>query len=99
MVTLPIKVTAYDADDKTSYEIDLYPKSKCSICGHPAIAMWNGINEVFVCRDCAINILPRLMADAIMQCQPRIDTILDLHKNSEIAFWQAVASKAVTKKE
>lgn len=97
MVTLPFKVLACDGE--TSYELDMYPTSKCSICGHQAVAMWCGINDVFVCRDCAVNVLPRLTADAIMQCKPRIDTILDLHKNSEIAFWQAIASKAVMKKE
>ncbi len=96
MATLPFKVTAYD--EEASYELDIYPNSKCSICGHQAVAVWIGINDVFVCRDCAVHILPRLTADAIIQCKPRIDTILDLHKNSEIAFWQAIASKAVTER-
>jgi len=40
-------------------------KGKCSFCGDNATAWWRGIHEIFICRECAINTLPRLYIDAL----------------------------------
>ena len=41
----------------------------CFNCDKPAAAVWHGVHgvgsHVEVCSDCAINILPRLIADAV----------------------------------
>lgn len=39
---------------------------KCSACGNDyAIARWVGHQSINICRDCAIEVLPQLIADAI----------------------------------
>lgn len=38
---------------------------KCSFCGNDAVAFWSGNKMVSTCRNCAIRILPRLIADAV----------------------------------
>ncbi len=38
---------------------------KCFVCGNKPDAFWVGHAEVFVCRECAINVLPKLIADAL----------------------------------
>ncbi len=39
----------------------------CSFCGRrQAAAFWQGVMVVSVCRECALVVLPRLMADAVV---------------------------------
>ena len=40
---------------------------RCDICGEQAVAHWLGTRDIFVCRECACAILPRLIADAVVQ--------------------------------
>ena len=44
---------------------------KCSFCGEKPEAYWHEMQTVFVCRSCAVKILPRLIADAVYP--PSID--------------------------
>lgn len=37
----------------------------CDVCGEPADAAWYGKANIHVCQECAINALPKLIADAI----------------------------------
>lgn len=41
--------------------------SVCSFCGGEAQSYWQGIECVRTCSKCAIEVLPKLMADAIVQ--------------------------------
>ena len=42
-----------------------YVGETCTICDKTADAMWSGMRgDVFICAHCAINTLPRLIADA-----------------------------------
>jgi len=38
---------------------------RCSVCGGDPIAVWVGKDAIFVCERCAIEILPRLLGEAI----------------------------------
>jgi hypothetical protein len=39
----------------------------CMICGtNPPRAAWHGHAGIYVCRSCAIDVLPALIADAIL---------------------------------
>jgi ribosomal protein L37AE/L43A len=82
-----------DPDGKNVEEINEFPNAKCSICDKPASAMWRGSIDLFICPKCATNILPRLIADAIVQPQTKMNQISNSLKDAEIAFWQAVAVK------
>jgi hypothetical protein len=65
MARMPVK-TEVENSDGSFDKVDMYPEAKCSICGsdHTA-AMWRGSEEVFICLNCAVNILPRLIAKVI----------------------------------
>jgi ribosomal protein L37AE/L43A len=85
--------TVCDPDGKAVEEINEFPNAKCSICDKTASAMWRGAIDFFICPKCATNILPRLIADAIVQPQTKMNQISNSLKDAEIAFWQAVAVK------
>lgn len=93
MATLPIMIKMCGPDGEVVKEISEFPNAKCSICNKPASAMWRGSIDLFICPECATNILPRLIADAIVQPQTKMNQISNSLKDAEIAFWQAVAVK------
>lgn len=46
---------------------DHYSGATCTICSRRATAMWSGVGgEIFVCQCCALDTLPRLIADAVI---------------------------------
>jgi hypothetical protein len=63
--------------DGTEKEYDLYPDAKCSICGSHPTAMWRGVSDVFICPGCAVDVLPRLIADALTPDDAQYGKILD----------------------
>jgi ribosomal protein L37AE/L43A len=93
MATLPTMVSVFDSNDNFVERINEFPNAKCSVCNKPASAMWRGATDLFICQECAVNILPRLMADAIVQPHTKMHQITDMCKTAEVAFWQAVAVK------
>jgi len=54
------------SDLKTMKEFFGNKKFKCTICGEKEVtAYWRGIEDIFICRSCAVSVLPRLYADAL----------------------------------
>jgi hypothetical protein len=43
----------------------IYSNESCNVCGEPADAQWAGHESIGICEACAINVLPRLIADAV----------------------------------
>ena len=72
---------------------EVYANSKCTLCEGLAQAMWSGANgEVFVCRGCALDTLPALIADAL-PIGPGIDHYTQAWRGRlEASFLYAVAS-------
>ncbi len=73
---------------------------KCSFCNELATASWHGTGEVIVtvCKQCALNTLPALAADAIRiptrpvgSYQSGKDILERRLLDIERAFWRAVA--------
>lgn len=90
MARLPVKITAEGPNGEVE-EIDLYPDAKCSICGNKPVAMWRGAEEIFVCHNCAIKILPRLVADAIIDDYRAYDKFLRESQAVKTAFLEGIA--------
>lgn len=68
----------------------------CSVCGEPyAAAYWRGRQMISVCRDCALNILPALIADALVgEFGDNMAVITNLYHAVEVMagrFWKAAA--------
>ena len=64
----------------------------CSFCGKEATAYWHGLggSTINCCRECATTILPKLMADAILDDDPfnwKHINIIGILKE----FWYGVA--------
>ncbi len=96
MAALPVKVTATGLDGSEEI-IDMFPDAKCDICGHNATAMWSGKESIFICRRCAVDVLPRLIADAILSdVQVRdYSRLLQAVEKAKSAFWQAATCRAL----
>jgi hypothetical protein len=73
----------------------LYPAVEvCSFCGEPhASAWWRGHQTISVCRKCAVEDLPRLLADALAGEHADAPNVVgSLHRALEQAeknFWMA----------
>lgn len=73
---------------------------KCSFCDeNPAVAHWS--MEVFVCRECAKNALPQLMADALVGellqgAEPQVTNKAFLE--AQARFWQSAFIAACSAK-
>jgi hypothetical protein len=69
----------------------------CTFCGRPeASGYWRGVeDDVAVCRGCAVEVLPKLLADALVgERGDNPQTTGQLHRKLETVlknFWQAVA--------
>lgn len=77
-----------------------YGTGKCTICGEKATGYWHGEGLVEVCHHCAIDVLPKLIADAIHV--PRVDHRpgpwpVEAGRNAlsrvKAAFWEAMSSR------
>lgn len=65
-------------------------RDKCSICGGDAVAKWVGETDVNVCRHCAVNILPRLIADATVDGErSEYGEILEIFESLKAPFLAA----------
>ncbi len=65
-------------------DTELYTNKKCSNgCGRKANAMWRfGAEEMFLCKWCAINTLPKFLADAYDPKNPQeITSFFDRFKS------------------
>jgi hypothetical protein len=71
--------------------------ANCTFCGTPDTSgYWRGVEgDVAVCRGCAVEVLPKLLADALVgERGDNPQTIGQLHRQLETVlknFWQAVA--------
>ena len=76
---------------------DMYAGKRCRLCGndHPA-AMWRGEMDIFVCTTCAIDVLPRLIADAVVSDHADFTSVLEDKNRIDKAFWEAVACRALS---
>jgi hypothetical protein len=80
-------------------DVEIFGESilKCSFCGKPnATASWQGtLVNVSCCRECAVDVLPRLMADAFVgehgHRSNMISTVMLLLDKALVAFWRAVS--------
>jgi hypothetical protein len=64
----------------------------CSICAKPAAAAWHGASVVAVCGECAIEILPALIADAVEMTRGH-EQAKSVVVKIELRFWRAVAMR------
>lgn len=71
--------------------------NKCAFCDNKPTAYWHGINaNVAVCAQCAEDVLPRLIADAIhlgFTGKHPHGIADDSFKRCELSFWQAIATR------
>lgn len=100
MALLPAKTTVTGLDVSEEI-IDMYPDAKCNICGHEAAAMWNGEKDIFICPHCAVDVLPRLIADAILSDVLARDysLLLQAVEKAKYAFWQATTCRAMCSRD
>lgn len=64
----------------------------CSVCGSAEWAgMWRGESEIRVCRSCATEVLPRLIADAVWHPWMRTDTPANAFETIRSEYWRAIA--------
>lgn len=86
---------------------DGYFKGRCVLCGGEPQAYWHRKGDmIFICRQCALNDLPRLIADAVMNNAPSSFDLPWDSKNArlsgalkdvELAYWRAGACAIETK--
>ena len=70
----------------------------CLVCGKEPDAIWVGAGVVTVCRVCAIEVLPQLMADAVAPCSVEgagakvMDGIKFAWVRAEGRYWRSLAN-------
>jgi hypothetical protein len=47
------------------FDSDEFLDGRCYLCDNKAVACWSARNDLLVCEDCALNILPALIVDAM----------------------------------
>jgi hypothetical protein len=62
----------------------------CALCGCDWAARWIGMTELRVCRRCALEILPRLAADAIWQTHLTRSEAERALEHMAAEFWRAL---------
>ncbi len=76
------------------------PATVCSICGEPIwTAAWVGMIELHLCRRCAVEVLPRIIADAIGQPHLTLAEITDTLTQIKGEFWRACALRLLRERE
>lgn len=81
-------------DASTDEGGNLFKDSKCGICGNSkAVAGWMGQDLLAVCRGCAIEVLPKLLADAVVGKHSDNSTAISAWKSAEKHYWYAVANR------
>lgn len=61
----------------------------CSFCGSRSSAFWQGNSCIYCCTRCAVNILPALIADALVERKDTLFTLRDKFSKVEGRFWEA----------
>lgn len=67
----------------------------CGVCGGDWSGLWVGVSDLHICPQCAVEILPRLIADAVWYPRlalPEAERALE-HVSKE--FWRAIAIQAL----
>lgn len=65
----------------------------CSICDEKPHAFWSGWKWVYVCSSCAVEILPKLIADAIWLRTESTDDAKQMLTAITGAYWEGIASR------
>lgn len=88
-----------DADGHGECDGAHVPDDKCMMCGSPGDAAWYTSPPVVVCFRCAVDILPRLIADAMAGFHSRGGPCTNLYyhglqneKDVLVHFWKAVSA-------
>lgn len=69
-------------------------KAKCSVCGAHAVAVWHGEQSVDICADCALGVLPALIADAVWSApHTGVGRFTDALDRFHASYWKAVAAR------
>ena len=65
----------------------------CTLCGKPATAVWHGDGTIAVCPDCAVTVLPALLADSVSihAGTTSADQVKRTIERAEAVYWRAVA--------
>lgn len=67
----------------------------CCVCGEQPAAYWRGERVVAVCATCAVEVLPKLIADAVVgpTCGHKtvIARLREAERRAKAAFWEAAA--------
>lgn len=66
----------------------------CDVCDQPATARWRGHRPISICPTCAIEVLPRLAADAIdVSAADSRERVKWIVKRMAVAFWKALSMR------
>jgi hypothetical protein len=79
-----------DQNGRATEEFFRATDSPCNVCGGSSDAMWSCQKNIYVCRDCALYVLPRLLADAMCAARRPIDPER-IEKDIRLTFWEALA--------
>jgi hypothetical protein len=75
--------------DERPGEWPYYKDNKCAVCGGQPSAIWWGHDVIHICPQCARDILPRLIADALTPEDSEYGKILDNFRSLEAPYLQA----------
>jgi hypothetical protein len=84
-----------DADGTPTDEYLANRSTKCHLCSAPADAYWHGHEVFMVCKKCAIEVLPALIADAAYRTSMHPDGLDRLLDRVARGFWRASALAGV----
>jgi hypothetical protein len=76
---------------------DPTPAEYCTVCKRPATASWSGDKKIAICPDCAIDVLPALMADAVNL--NAYDAPKGFVRKIESNFWRALAIRLMRERD
>lgn len=70
----------------------------CAVCGGDWSGLWIGATELHVCAGCALDVLPRLIADAVWR--PALDArdADALVQKVRAEFWRAMTLNALARR-
>lgn len=72
----------------------------CAFCDHPATAAWSGRRLIAVCPSCAIDVLPKLAADAIdLTAASESDRLKLIVIQMKSKFWKALSLRFVKERK
>lgn len=73
---------------------DIRQADLCDVCDQAATARWRGNRNIAICSTCAIDVLPKLMADAIdLSPDENFDRAKTSLERIVRTFWRAMACR------